>query len=351
MAITKRPDGRWHVNIQPGGRTGHQVKRVFQTQREAKEFETWARAQHHQDPDWSPSKRDDRRLKVLLKIWYDSHGQGLAAGANTFARLNALADKMSDPPPNLVRARFDEYRQARIDEGKALNTINREHAYLRAVFNELRRLGHWSGDNPLQDVRQFKIQERELTFLRAPEIKQLLDALAQSSNPHALLTTRVALATGGRWGECEALTKRQLHGHLIQFAQTKSKKTRGVPISRELSSDLEAHMRSHPTGSDRLFDSAYGAFLAALDRANIKLPNGQASHVLRHTFASHFMANGGNILTLQRVLGHATLTMTMRYAHLAPDHMQEVLALNPLAENGGRKSVGSLKKSAQAKSS
>jgi integrase len=57
------------------------------------------------------------------------------------------------------------------------------------------------------------------------------------------------------------------------------------------------------------------------------------------------MINGGNILTLQRVLGHASLTMTMRYAHLAPDHMQEVLALNPLA-NLGRKSVGSSKKKA-----
>ena len=51
---------------------------------------------------------------------------------------------------------------------------------------------------------------------------------------------------------------------------------------------------------------------------------------LRHTFASHFMMNGGNILVLQRSLGHANLTMTMRYAHLAPDHLQEVVKLNPL---------------------
>lgn len=44
------------------------------------------------------------------------------------------------------------------------------------------------------------------------------------------------------------------------------------------------------------------------------------------------MMNGGNILVLQRVLGHASLQMTMRYAHLAPDHLQEVLKLNPLAK-------------------
>ena len=54
------------------------------------------------------------------------------------------------------------------------------------------------------------------------------------------------------------------------------------------------------------------------------------THVLRHTFASHFMMNGGNTLTLQRILGHANIQMTMRYAHLAPNHLQEVKTLNPL---------------------
>jgi hypothetical protein len=49
-------------------------------------------------------------------------------------------------------------------------------------------------------------------------------------------------------------------------------------------------------------------------------------HALRHTFASHFMMAGGNILTLQKLLGHSTLTMTMRYAHLAPDFMAAEVA-------------------------
>ncbi|MBE7375274.1 tyrosine-type recombinase/integrase [Pseudomonas sp. AL-54] len=45
--------------------------------------------------------------------------------------------------------------------------------------------------------------------------------------------------------------------------------------------------------------------------------------------ASHFIANGGNILTLQKILGHSSLAMTMRYAHLSPDHLQDVLAFGP----------------------
>jgi site-specific recombinase XerD len=49
-------------------------------------------------------------------------------------------------------------------------------------------------------------------------------------------------------------------------------------------------------------------------------------HGLRHTMASHFMMSGGNILTLQKLLGHSTLAMTMVYAHLAPDHLAGELA-------------------------
>ncbi len=44
-------------------------------------------------------------------------------------------------------------------------------------------------------------------------------------------------------------------------------------------------------------------------------------HDLRHTFASHFMMNGGNIYDLQKILGHTSLEMTQRYAHLAPEHL------------------------------
>jgi integrase len=55
-------------------------------------------------------------------------------------------------------------------------------------------------------------------------------------------------------------------------------------------------------------------------------------HDLRHTFASHFIMNGGNILALQRILGHTSLAMTMRYAHLAPDHLQDAVRLGPITD-------------------
>ena len=55
------------------------------------------------------------------------------------------------------------------------------------------------------------------------------------------------------------------------------------------------------------------------------------TQMLRHTVANHFIMKTGDILALQRLLGHSDLKMTMRYAHLAADHLDKVLTANPLS--------------------
>ena len=66
-------------------------------------------------------------------------------------------------------------------------------------------------------------------------------------------------------------------------------------------------------------DTEYG-YVAALEGAKC---HKMKFHGLRHTFASHFIMSGGNILTLQKLLGHSSVAVTMKYAHLAPDFMKE----------------------------
>lgn len=80
-----------------------------------------------------------------------------------------------------------------------------------------------------------------------------------------------------------------------------------------------------------LFTDCYFQFLSVMEKTSIVIPRGQLTHVLCHTFAAHFMISGGNILTLQKILGHHDIKMTMRYAHLAPDHLETALRFNPLA--------------------
>jgi len=68
-----------------------------------------------------------------------------------------------------------------------------------------------------------------------------------------------------------------------------------------------------------------------MDKTSITLPRGQLTYVLRHTFAAYFMMSGGNIFASQKILSHHDIKTTMRYAHLAPEHLETALRFNPLA--------------------
>jgi site-specific recombinase XerD len=175
------------------------------------------------------------------------------------------------------------------------------------------------------------------SYLSLEQISLLLNTLKEDKrNRDAWLIAQVCLSTGARWSEAEELKVSQVRNSQIQFTGTKSGKNRSVPVSQELIAALESHLTGwHGQGREhasRFFTHGYEAFRKAVDKAGLALPRGQLTHVLRHTFASHFIMNGGNILVLQKILGHSSLTMTIRYAHLAPDHLQEARMLNPLSQ-------------------
>lgn len=331
MALSKTAAG-WLVDIQPGGRGSRRYRKTLPTKAEALTYEAWLKTKVTQSPEWQPAKKDQRRLLNMVDLWHKHHGVSLRAGADTLKRLRQLCLAMGNPAADQFKPEmFAVYRAKRLADGITASNLNREHSYLRAVFNELERLGHWKGGNPLSKVRQIKVIERELSFLSIEQIRRLLDALSGD----ALLIAKVCLATGARWSEAEGLRVSQVRGGQVHFTGTKSGKNRSVPMDDALIASLNAHLEKRygddKAIAERFFMFGYGAFREAVEKSGLTLPRGQLTHVLRHTFASHFMMNGGNILVLQKILGHSSLMMTMRYAHLAPDHLQEAKALNPLA--------------------
>ena len=330
--MLKKIDGRWLVDIQPAGRGGKRFRKKFTNQAEAKNWEAWTKTQVNKAAEWKPEKKDLRKLSDLVKIWHDHHGANLKAEKDTHARLLKMVDALGNPIAENFKAEdFTAYRKNRLDAGLAKNTLNHEHSYLRSVFNELIRVGAWKKENPLKNIRQLKIESTELTYLTSKQIKKLLEELNASRNKSATLVASICLATGARWSEAETLKTSQIKNASIHFHKTKSGKLRVIPINDHLNVAITSYIAENKIEHGKLiFEPCMGAFRKALERTKISLPDGQLTHVLRHTFASYFMQKGGNILTLQKALGHSTLNMTMRYAHLAPDHLEEIKFNNAL---------------------
>lgn len=176
---------------------------------------------------------------------------------------------------------------------------------------------------------KLKVDDPGLVYLDQAQIERLLSALQYSLNKDLLVISKICLSIGARWGEASALRAENIKNGQIQLTNTKSGRARAIPISQELEREI---LTGRPS-SGKLFTagSPKTAFGNALKRAGIVLPAGQMTHVLRHTFASYYMINDGNILKLKEILGHASLDMTMRYAHLAPKHLSQALTHNPLA--------------------
>lgn len=275
-------------------------------------------------------KQDDRSLDELIGIWYRLHGKALKDHVRLRKLLYRVSEGLGNPiGSQLTASDFSAYREERT-KTISTTTANREHSYLRAMFNELERLGVITYPNPLAKIRQFREREGELRYLSHEEIDQLLEACASSSNRSLIYVVKVCLATGARWDEAESLKPSQIKDGKITFLNTKSGKNRSVPIQPWLFYELNS---IQPVSDNKLFLSSLSAFRKAIARSNIELPKGQMTHVLRHTFASHYVIRGGNIVKLRDTLGHSEITTTMRYAHLAPDHLEEALELNPLNQH------------------
>ncbi len=343
MTVRNLKDGSkkpWLAEVYPAGRDGPRKRKRFATKGEALSWETFTLSSAGSTP-WveNEPQQDERRLSDLVHLWFGRHGQTLADGVRRRDKLIWMATALGDPVATEFNAQlFSAYREKRL-QGEVFvpgqrkqvtpTTINRELLYLQAVFNELGRLGEWSGGNPLSVLRQYKVQETELAFLSDDEIQRLLDACRYHKD--LWLIVMLCLSTGARWSEIEKLTRSQLGAGRITFTRTKGKRNRTVPVDGWL-------LAMVPARTGRLFADCYDEFEKAVKHARIELPTGQLTHVLRHTFASHFMMNGGNILVLQRILGHTDIKMTMRYAHFAPDHLEDAVRLNPIThlKSGGK---------------
>lgn len=324
MAIKKTSTG-WQVDIQPS-RQAPRIRKTFKTKAEAVRHETLLKQRHNDGQELKP-KKDTRRLTDLIDL-YDNHHVQYLKCKKRLGVLRLIAKLSGNPYANeLTPEWYFKVKAQRAGMVKP-NTLNHDRAFLHNLFEELRKARLWHGQNPIADTKKVKHDPAPVTFLSQEQIKLLLKHLKQSGSRHVYLVALICLSTGARWSEAETLTVQQIGKDIISLWKTKSGKERHIPISQQLARLIQHHERH---SLNRLFGSCYNAFTLALEKSGIRLPERQRTHVLRHTFASHFVQNGGSLLELQKILGHSTIHMTMRYAHLAPGHLHNAKKLNPLA--------------------
>ncbi|MCD9497590.1 tyrosine-type recombinase/integrase [Photobacterium carnosum] len=320
MSIKSIPGG-YEVDCRPQGRSGTRYRKKFKTKSEATHFERWLISTKNQK-EWIHKTTEKRSLIMLIDLWFKYYGQQLKCGEKDVKHLLKLDNELGNPKAfEVTKALVSDYRANQLAKGRKATTINRNHSRLSSVFTVLIKAGEINCDHPLTGLLQLKEPSREMGFLSIDEIKILLAAL----DGDALKIAKLSLATGARWGEAANLKNAHLVAGKVIYVDTKNGRNRTVPIKPALFKEIV-------TGkSGNVFKPCYKEFYQILKSLNFDLPKGQAAHVLRHTFASHFIMNGGNILILQKILGHSSILQTMTYAHLAPDYLNDAMELNPLA--------------------
>lgn len=229
---------------------------------------------------------------------------------------------LSEITPQLI----ERYKSTRIKDVSPA-TVNRELACLKCMFNKAIAWNEYD-DNPVRKVKLLKENNKRIRYLEKEEIKNLLDACI----PHLKPIVTVALYTGMRRSEIFGLKWQNIDfkNDVIYLLDTKNGERREVMMNETVKMTLVA-VPKHPE-SAHVFCRANGqpytdvkkSFHTSLKKCGII---SFRFHDLRHTFASQLVMNGVDLKTVQELLGHKSIEMTMRYAHLSPTHKKRAVNL------------------------
>jgi integrase len=227
--------------------------------------------------------------------------------------------------------------------GLSDSTINHCLVLVRQMFNRGKTWGLFHGDNPVtltaQQDKKFlkKMDNRRVRFLSREETDLLLSALEKRSQQlHDICL--LSLYAGMRVGEVFNLKWQDidLQHEVVGIKDPKSGEGRSAYITPPLKAMLERLAESKPGKHEWVFKNTKGGKIVEVsnlfgrvveklkfnrdvtDRRDKVVP-----HTMRHTFASWLAMDGTPIITIQKLMGHSDLSMTLRYAHLSESHERE----------------------------
>ncbi len=287
-----------------------------------------------------------------------THARRPKWAATYVARLQALfGDWYGRQLSGISVEDIDRWQTKRLNDNIAPATVQRDLNYLASVLTRAVKLGKLT-DNVVRRVERPRIDRTpNVRYLDPAEEKRLRAALSErdaqmreareSANKwrkarnhellpplphfgdHLTVAVLLSMNTGMRRGELLALRWASVDvkgGQItIEGSTAKAGQTRHIPLNDEARDILKKWKEQSPTGErviavDTGFKTAWGALL---ERAKITKFRW---HDLRHHFASRLAQVGVPLNTVRELLGHGSMAMTLRYAHLAPDQKREAVA-------------------------
>jgi len=245
-------------------------------------------------------------------------------------RLGAYA--LSNLTPALIAEQRDALLSENIGSVKKPQyrnpaTANRYLAALSKACSVATREWHWLQDNPVLRVQKERESAGRIRYLTPDEKCALLAACAKSPLPELELIVMLALTTGMRRGEILALRwpDVDLERRSIVLHKTKNNERRAVPIVAGVLVLLGKHAQVRQLHTDLVFardnrDQAIDFDHAFLDAVRAAKIENFRFHDTRHTAASYLAMSGATTAEIAAVLGHKTLAMVKRYAHLSDQH-------------------------------
>lgn len=217
----------------------------------------------------------------------------------------------------------------------AERTINALIQIIGAIYNIAIQKEIFKGNNPVnKNVKRVNVDNRRERYLTLEEINLLLDEVKHEE--YLYIFVLLALQTGGRLGTILSITKKdiKLESNTVQLKDHKNNTTYLGFYNDELKYLLKKRIeklnindfiidRGEQVIKDRLTKIYNKYFNIGLKNDDRK--NRVVTHTLRHTFASHLAIKGTPIYTIQKLMNHKDITMTLRYAKLAPDSGKDMV--------------------------
>jgi len=256
--------------------------------------------------------------------------------------LKALGKHFGDTPSAQITSWHIEKWKSDLRKTLKPNSVNRHMTIIKHLF-KMAVVWGLVKTNPTIGIKRFPEAESKTRYLDEDELERLLLACKeQKRQPWLLPLVTLGVHTGMRRGELLGLgwDNVNLDRGLITLQQSKTLKIKTIPIN-EAAREALMWLDKHRYG-DHVFMYHWRKPIGkanvqkSIDRVCSKAGIDDFTfHGTRHTFGSHLVMAGVDLVTVSKLMGHTKINMTMRYAHLAPKHEAEAVAkLNArLAQN------------------